>query len=204
VCLGSRVYYRWEAATNSQDALRLRARAASLAHAADSLRWLARYAPLAAACSAGGSGARRVGAPPCNWRRDARLPAAAACLHRALHQPHPRGVGRLSHGAAARQHAGADGRQPDSQPRAGSDRRRLLADTNSPRHPLSILPAVVLLHLLAQGILYLAAPIVEPRAFWQASLGSMVYNMGLAIPVYWLARRVLPPASEDDTLLWNK
>jgi rod shape-determining protein MreD len=74
----------------------------------------------------------------------------------------------------------------------------------SPRHPLSILPVVALLHLLAQGMLYLAAPIVEPRAFWQASLGSMVYNMGLAIPVYWLARRVLPPASEDDTLLWNK
>jgi rod shape-determining protein MreD len=74
----------------------------------------------------------------------------------------------------------------------------------SPRHPLSILPAVALLHLLAQGILYLAAPIVAPSAFWQASLGSMVYNMGLAIPVYWLAQRVLPPASRDDTLWWNK
>ena len=74
----------------------------------------------------------------------------------------------------------------------------------APRHSLSILPAVALLHLLAQGILYLAAPIVDPRAFWQASLGSMVYNMGLAIPVYWLARRVLPPASEEDTLFWNK
>jgi len=73
----------------------------------------------------------------------------------------------------------------------------------SPRHPMSILLAVVLLHLLAQGLLYLAAPIVEPRAFWQASLGSMVYNMALAIPVYWLARRILPPAREDDTFLWN-
>jgi len=73
----------------------------------------------------------------------------------------------------------------------------------SPRHPLSILPAVALLHLLAQGILYFAAPMADPRAFGQASLGSMVYNIGLAIPTYWLARRVLPPAREDDTLLWN-
>lgn len=73
----------------------------------------------------------------------------------------------------------------------------------APRHPLSILPAVALLHLLAQGMLYLAAPMVDPRAFWQASLGSMVYNMALAIPVYWLARCVLPPARGDDTLLWN-
>ena len=73
----------------------------------------------------------------------------------------------------------------------------------APRHPLSILPAVALLHLIAQGILYFAAPMADPRAFGQASLGSMVYNIGLAIPTYWLARRVLPPAREDDTLLWN-
>jgi len=74
----------------------------------------------------------------------------------------------------------------------------------SPRHPLSILPAVALLHWLAQGVLYLAAPIVDPGAFGQASLGGMVYNMVLAMPVYRLARRVLPPASADDALMWNK
>lgn len=74
----------------------------------------------------------------------------------------------------------------------------------TPRHPLSVLPAVAVLHLLAQGILYLAAPIVDPGAFWRSSLGGMVYNIALAIPVYWLAQRILPPASEDDALLWNK
>ncbi|BCW96009.1 MAG: rod shape-determining protein MreD [Fimbriimonadales bacterium] len=74
----------------------------------------------------------------------------------------------------------------------------------SPRHPLSILPAVALLTLMAQGFLYLAAPVVDPSAFGWTSLGSMVYNMALAIPVYWLMMRILPPVSEDDTLLWNK
>lgn len=74
----------------------------------------------------------------------------------------------------------------------------------APRHPLSILPAVVLMHVLAQGLFYLAAPVADPYAFAQASLGSMVYNIALAMPVYWLMMRILPPVSEDDTLLWNK
>ncbi|MCS7207962.1 MAG: rod shape-determining protein MreD [Fimbriimonadales bacterium] len=69
------------------------------------------------------------------------------------------------------------------------------------RHGLSIVPAVVLLTLLAQGILYLAAP--RGDAFWQATLAGMVYNIALAIPAYWLVRRIVPPEPDDDSILWN-
>jgi len=75
-----------------------------------------------------------------------------------------------------------------------------LSITLSMRHGLCILPAVVLLSLLAHGMLYLAAPLAEGGAFWRAAIGSMVYNMGLAIPAYWLVRRVLPRMHEDDAL----
>ncbi|GIV06984.1 MAG: hypothetical protein KatS3mg017_0186 [Fimbriimonadales bacterium] len=73
----------------------------------------------------------------------------------------------------------------------------------SKRHWLSIVPAAALLTLLAQGLLYLAAPTISGSAFWQETLGDMVYNMGLAIPVYWLVQRVVPPELDDDSFLWN-
>ncbi|MCS6919617.1 MAG: rod shape-determining protein MreD [Fimbriimonadales bacterium] len=73
----------------------------------------------------------------------------------------------------------------------------------SKRHWLSILPAVALLTLLAQGLLYLAAPTISGGAFWQGTLWSMVYNMGLAIPVYWLVQRIVPPELDNDSFLWN-
>ncbi|MFN3690124.1 MAG: rod shape-determining protein MreD, partial [Fimbriimonadales bacterium] len=70
-------------------------------------------------------------------------------------------------------------------------------------HWLSIVPAVIALHLLAQGVLYLAAPTISSGAFWQGTLASMVYNIGLAIPAYWLVQRVVPPEVDDNTVLWN-
>lgn len=71
----------------------------------------------------------------------------------------------------------------------------------SNRHWFSALPATAVLMLLSHAFYYLAAPNFSSGAYWQAVLGSMVYNMALAIPTYWLVRRVVPPASEDD--LWN-
>lgn len=73
----------------------------------------------------------------------------------------------------------------------------------SKQHWLSIVPAVALLTLLAQGLLYLAAPTISGGAFWQGTLGSMVYNMGLAIPVYWLVQRIVPPELDENSFLWN-
>lgn len=73
----------------------------------------------------------------------------------------------------------------------------------SKRHAFSIVPAVIAQTLLAQGMLYLAAPTLSGGAFWQGTLGSMVYNIGLAIPVYWLVQRVVPPELDDEPLLWN-
>jgi rod shape-determining protein MreD len=73
----------------------------------------------------------------------------------------------------------------------------------SKRHWLSIVPAVALLTWLAQALFYLAAPTISVGAFWQGTLGSMVYNMGLAIPVYWLVQRIVPPESDNDSFLWN-
>lgn len=73
----------------------------------------------------------------------------------------------------------------------------------SKRHWLSIVPAVALLTLLAQGLLYLAAPTISGGAFWQGTIASMVYNMGLAIPIYWLVQRIVPPELDDDSFLWN-
>lgn len=73
----------------------------------------------------------------------------------------------------------------------------------SKRHWLSVVPAVILLTLLAQGLLYLAAPTVSGGAFWQATLWGMVYNIGLAIPAYWLVQRIVPPELDDEPILWN-
>jgi rod shape-determining protein MreD len=73
----------------------------------------------------------------------------------------------------------------------------------SKQHWLSVVPAVIALTLLAQGILYLAAPIVAGSAFWQGTLGSMVYNIGLAIPAYWLIQRIVPPELDEESFLWN-
>ncbi|MCX7926475.1 MAG: rod shape-determining protein MreD [Fimbriimonadales bacterium] len=73
----------------------------------------------------------------------------------------------------------------------------------SKRHGLSIVPTVALLTLLAQGLLYLAAPSVSGSAFWQATLWGMVYNIGLAIPACWLIRRIVPPELDDEAILWN-
>ncbi|MCS7301094.1 MAG: rod shape-determining protein MreD [Fimbriimonadales bacterium] len=73
----------------------------------------------------------------------------------------------------------------------------------SERHWLSVIPAVALLTLLAQGLLYLAAPTLSGSAFWQETLWSMVYNMALAIPVYWLIRRIVPPERDNEPFLWN-
>ncbi|MFN7018148.1 MAG: hypothetical protein ACK4RG_02605, partial [Fimbriimonadales bacterium] len=73
----------------------------------------------------------------------------------------------------------------------------------SKRHGFSIVPAVIALTLLAQGMLYLAAPTISGGAFWHGTLWSMVYNIGLAIPVYWLVQRVVPPEADNDTVLWN-
>lgn len=71
----------------------------------------------------------------------------------------------------------------------------------SNRHWLSALLAAAVLPLLSHTFYYLAAPNFGSSTYWQAVLGSIVYNMALAIPAYWLVRRIMPPASEDD--LWN-
>ncbi|MCS6924159.1 MAG: hypothetical protein NZM10_07280 [Fimbriimonadales bacterium] len=70
-------------------------------------------------------------------------------------------------------------------------------------HWLSVVPAVAALTLLAQGLLYLAAPTVDGGAFWLTTLASMVYNMGLAIPIGWIIQRLIPPEYEDELFLWN-
>lgn len=73
----------------------------------------------------------------------------------------------------------------------------------SKQHWFSVVPAVIALTLLAQGMLYLAAPTVLGSAFWQGTLWSMVYNIGLAIPAYWLIQRIVPPELDEESFLWN-
>lgn len=73
----------------------------------------------------------------------------------------------------------------------------------SKQHWLSVVPAVVALTILAQGILYLAAPTVAASTFWQGTLWSMVYNIGLAIPACWLIQRIVPPELDEESFLWN-
>lgn len=73
----------------------------------------------------------------------------------------------------------------------------------SNRHWLSVVPAVAALNLLSQTLYYFAAPSLGSGAFWQATLGSMVYNIALAVPAYWLVRRILPPEPDEGLYLWN-
>lgn len=73
----------------------------------------------------------------------------------------------------------------------------------SNRHWLSAVPAVAMLTLLCQTLFYLAAPSLGGGAFWEATVGSMVYNIALAIPAYWLIRRILPPEPDEESFLWN-
>lgn len=62
---------------------------------------------------------------------------------------------------------------------------------------LSVCLAVALMVLLANGLLYLAAPSITGWGWWHATLGVMVYNTLLAAPACWLIGRVLPPDEEE-------
>lgn len=73
----------------------------------------------------------------------------------------------------------------------------------SNRHWLSAVLAVALLTSLSQTLFYLAAPSLGGGAFWQATAGSIVYNIALAVPTYWLIRRILPPEPDEESFLWN-
>ncbi|GBC91703.1 hypothetical protein HRbin15_00158 [bacterium HR15] len=62
---------------------------------------------------------------------------------------------------------------------------------------LSACLACALMVLLANGLLYLAAPSITGWDWWRAMVGVMVYNTILAVPAYGLIRRVLPPYQEE-------
>ncbi|MEN3002646.1 MAG: rod shape-determining protein MreD [Armatimonadota bacterium] len=61
---------------------------------------------------------------------------------------------------------------------------------------LSACFACALTVLLANGLLYLAAPSLAGWNWWWATGGIMVYNTLLAAPAYWLIRRMLPYQEE--------
>jgi len=62
---------------------------------------------------------------------------------------------------------------------------------------LSACLACALIVLLANGLLYLAAPSITGWDWWRTTMGVMVYNTMLAAPAYGLIRRVLPPYQEE-------
>jgi hypothetical protein len=64
------------------------------------------------------------------------------------------------------------------------------------QHLLSACLACALMVLLANLLLYLAAPSITGWEWWRATGGTMVYNTILAAPVYGLLGRVLPRYQE--------
>jgi rod shape-determining protein MreD len=65
------------------------------------------------------------------------------------------------------------------------------------QHLLSACLACALMVLLANLLLYLAAPSITGWEWWRATGGTMVYNTILAAPAYGLLGRVLPRYQED-------
>lgn len=63
--------------------------------------------------------------------------------------------------------------------------------------------AVALGTLVSQALLYLFAPSIGGSAYWETSLGILVYNCLIALPMFGLIRRLIPPEQEDEQSQWN-
>lgn len=75
----------------------------------------------------------------------------------------------------------------------------LLPMVIAPRRVASVLLASALILVVCQGLLFLLAPSVGGTTFWGTTGRTMVYNTVLALLVYGLLRRWLPPElSEED------
>ncbi len=73
----------------------------------------------------------------------------------------------------------------------------------SPRSYGSGIVAVAVGVIVSQSLLYLFAPSIGGRAYWETSFGILVYNCVMALPMFGLVRKLIPPEQEEESSRWN-